>query len=72
MAISTGVVGSYRPHVAFLQFSGFGGVNERPPDSPHGQTVAAVLPAPEVLLDGGTLIHNLKPTPSFRSTRRVH
>lgn len=37
-----------RPHVALLKFPSFGGVYERPPDSPHGQAVAAVLPASEV------------------------
>lgn len=42
---------SYRPHVALLKFPSFGGVHERPPDSQHGQAVAAVLPASEVLLE---------------------
>lgn len=41
--------GSYRPHVALFELPGFGGVHEGSPDRPHGQTVAAVLSASEML-----------------------
>lgn len=40
---------THRSHVAFLQFPTFGSIDKRPPDGPHSQTVAAVLPASEVL-----------------------
>lgn len=45
---------SYRPHVPLLEPPGFGGVDESPPDGPHSQTVAAVLPASEVLQEEAT------------------
>lgn len=41
---------SYRSHVTFLQSPGFGSVDKRPADRLDSQPVAAVLPAPEVLV----------------------
>ena len=45
---------THRSHVAFLQPPGFGGVDESSPDRLHRQAVAAVLPAPEVLVEEAT------------------
>lgn len=43
---------TYRPHVTLLEPPTFGGVDESSSDRPDSQTVAAVLSAPEVLLEG--------------------
>lgn len=45
---------SYRSHVTLFEPPGFSGVEESSSDRPHSQTVAAVLPASEMLLDEPT------------------